>query len=118
MGDAGAIGDQGQSRRRPRGSGVAVPLDREGDPVWVAVFSTDLADVEDNVALIRRQILIAGAIALLAALGAGYLVAGAHARRLRRLERAAEKVADGDFSTPIPVDSTDEVGQLHWAADT
>ena len=36
----------------------------------------------------------------------------AHARRLRRLEEAAEKVADGDFSSPIPVDSNDEVGQL------
>ena len=51
-------------------------------------------------------------IALLAALAAGWLVAGAHSRRLRRLEDAAEKVADGDFSTPIPVDSSDEVGQL------
>ena len=91
------VGDRARRRRRPG---------------WVAVFSTDLADVEDNVALIRRQILIAGAIALVAALGAGYLVAGAHARRLRRLEAAAEKVADGDFTTPIPVDSNDEVGQL------
>ena len=49
---------------------------------------------------------------LLAALGAGWLVAGAHSRRLRRLEAAAEKVADGDFTTTIPVDSGDEVGQL------
>ena len=73
---------------------------------------TNLADVDDAVALIRRQILIAGAIALLAALGAGWLVARAHARRLRRLEEAAEKVADGDFSSSIPVDSNDEVGQL------
>jgi signal transduction histidine kinase len=78
----------------------------------VVVLSTDLADVDDSVALIRRQILIAGLIALLAALAAGWLVAGAHSRRLRRLEAAAEKVADGDFSTPIPVDSADEVGQL------
>jgi signal transduction histidine kinase len=91
---------------------TAVALPREGRPRWVAVFSTDLADVQDNVALIRRQILIAGAIALLAALCAGWLVARAHARRLRRLEDAAEKVADGDFSTQIPVDSNDEVGQL------
>jgi signal transduction histidine kinase len=91
---------------------TAIALGDGGEPRWVAVFSTDLADVDDNVALIRRQILIAGAIALLAALGAGYLVAGAHARRLRRLEAAAEKVADGDFSNPIPVDSNDEVGQL------
>jgi len=92
---------------------TAVPLAKGGgDPAWIAVFSAGLADVDDNVALIRRQILIAGAIALLAALGAGYLVAGAHSRRLRRLEQAAEKVADGDFSSPIRVDSTDEVGQL------
>jgi signal transduction histidine kinase len=91
---------------------TAVALSGPNGPSWVVVFSTDLADVDDSVALIRRQILIAGLIALLAALAAGWLVAGAHSRRLRRLEAAAEKVADGDFSTPIPVDSADEVGQL------
>jgi signal transduction histidine kinase len=91
---------------------TAVPLLEDGRPRWVAVFTTGLADVDDNVALIRRQILIAGGIALIAALGAGYLVAGAHARRLRRLEQAAEKIAHGDFTTPIPIGSTDEVGQL------
>ena len=91
---------------------TAVALSGPAGPSWVAVLSTDLADVDDSVALIRRQILIAGAIALLAALAAGWLVAGAHARRLRRLDAAAEKVAEGNFATPIPVDSNDEVGQL------
>ncbi len=91
---------------------TAVPLPDGGEPRWIAVFSTDLGDVDQNVALIRRQILIAGAIALVAALAAGWLVAAIHARRLRRLEEAAEKIADGDFSNPIPVDSNDEVGQL------
>ena len=51
-------------------------------------------------------------IALAAALAAGWLAAGAHAKRLRRLEAAAEKVAEGDFSTPIPDEGSDEVGQL------
>jgi signal transduction histidine kinase len=83
-----------------------------GDPAWVAVFSTGLDEVDDNVALIRRQIVVAGLIALLAALVAGWLVARAHAHRLRRLEEAAEKIADGDFTTPIRVESNDEVGQL------
>ena len=91
---------------------TAIALSAGGEASWIAVYSTPLADVEDNVALIRRQILIAGTIALLAALAAGWLVARAHSRRLRRLEQAAEKVADGDFSSPIPVDSSDEVGQL------
>jgi two-component system, OmpR family, sensor kinase len=91
---------------------TAIALYYEGEPRWVAVLSDSLDEVDDNVALIRRQILIAGAIALLAALAAGWFVAGAHARRLRRLEQAAEKVADGDFSTAIPIGSNDEVGQL------
>jgi two-component system, OmpR family, sensor kinase len=91
---------------------TAVALSDRSGPKWVVVLSTDLADVDDSVALIRRQIVIAGLIALLAALAAGWLVAGIHARRLRRLESAAEKVAEGDFTTTIPVDSTDEVGQL------
>ncbi len=90
---------------------VAVPIP-EGNPVWIAVFSEPLNEVEDNVALIKRQILIAGGIALLLALIAGYYAARALSRRLSRLEDAAQKVADGDFATPIPVDSSDELGQL------
>ncbi len=96
---------------------AAVPL-RVGDGRrWLAVLSTPLSDVDDDVALIRRQILIAGGIALLAALAAGWLAARAHAQRLRRLEDAAERVAEGDFSVPIPDEGRDEVGQLAAALD-
>jgi two-component system OmpR family sensor kinase len=91
---------------------TAIPLSERGRSRWVAVLSGSLADVDDNVALIKRQILIAGAIALAAALLAGYLAARAHSRRLRRLEQAADQVAEGNFSVPIPIDSADEVGQL------
>ena len=90
----------------------AVPIGAEGNAEWVAVLSSPLDDVEDNVALIRRQILIAGAIALAAASLAGFWAAGAVSRRLRRLRRAAEQVADGDFNHPIPIESSDELGQL------
>jgi two-component system, OmpR family, sensor kinase len=91
---------------------TALALSAGGEPRWIVVLSDSLADVDDNVDLIKRQILIAGAIALAAALAAGFFAARAHSRRLRRLESAAERVAEGDFSTPIPVDSTDEVGEL------
>ena len=47
----------------------------------------------------------------------GWIAARAHAKRLRRLEAAAEKVAEGDFSTPIPDEGTDEVGQLASTLD-
>ena len=95
----------------------AIALPAEGDPRWVAVFSTPLGDVDDNVDLIRRQILIAGAIAVAAATLIGYFAAGAHSRRLRRLENAAEQVAEGNFKVPIPIDSRDEVGQLAQTFD-
>jgi len=90
---------------------VAVPV-RVGDGGYVAVFSTPMADVERNVAVIRKQILIAGALALVLAVVAGTLIARAITRRVKRLELAAEQVAAGDFSTSIPVDSDDELGQL------
>ena len=90
----------------------AVPIELDGEPRWVAVLSSTLAEVDDDVALVRRQILIAGAIALAAASLVGFWASGAVSRRLRRLRRAAEQVAGGDFSQPIPIESSDELGQL------
>ena len=96
---------------------AAEPLLRNQKVHGVAVFAGSLADVQANVQLIRRRILVAGAIALvLAALG-GYLVARALTGRIKRLERAARKVAGGDFSNPIKADSDDELGQLAAAFD-
>lgn len=90
----------------------AIPIEAERGAGWVAVLSSPLDEVEDNVALIRRQILIAGAIAIVAAALVGFWAAGAVSRRLRRLRLAAEQVAHGDFSQSIPIESRDELGQL------
>ena len=93
---------------------VAVPLRAQprGPVEAVAVYTTPMVDVQRNVAVIRKQILIAGALALAIAVLAGWLIARALAQRVKRLEKAAEQVAAGDFSRPIPVDSDDELGQL------
>jgi two-component system OmpR family sensor kinase len=90
---------------------VAQPVLR-GGLGWVIVYSSPVADVVHNVATVRHEILIAGGIALLLALAGGYLVARWLAQRVRRLELAAEQVAAGDFHRRIPVDSSDELGQL------
>jgi signal transduction histidine kinase len=96
---------------------VAEPLIVDEEVVGVAVFADALADVEANVSLIRRQILYSGGAALLIAIVAGYLVARALSLRVKRLERAARKVASGDFTDPIRADSDDELGQLAAAFD-
>jgi len=60
----------------------------------------------------NRSILIAnigGSLLLLLALG---LAAWAALRRLSRLERSAQNIAVGNFSEPLPVDASDEIGRL------
>jgi Signal transduction histidine kinase len=114
--DVAAQAAEGQARAGTemisgsRSAEVALPLPA-AHPVWIAVFSQTLGEVTDNVALIKRQILIAGMIALALSLLAGFWAARAISRRLSRLDRAAQRVARGDF-VPIPVDSSDELGQL------
>jgi two-component system OmpR family sensor kinase len=78
----------------------------------VVVFSTPLDEVQRNVAVIRKQVAVAGAVAVAFAILAAFLVARAFSRRIKRLEVAAEKVAAGDFSQAIPADADDELGQL------
>jgi two-component system OmpR family sensor kinase len=96
---------------------AAEPLMNGKRVVGVAVFADALADVEANVSLIRRQILISGGMALVIAIIAGYLVARALSQRVKRLEVAARKVSAGDFTDPIRADSDDELGQLAAAFD-
>jgi signal transduction histidine kinase len=108
-----------QSTTRAQGGGklaqAARPLFYQGRPSWVVVFSEPLDEVEDNVGLIQRQILIAGLLALALATTTGYFAASALARRVKRLERGAREVSAGNFSDPIPIESEDELGQLAHA---
>jgi len=111
----GRVATLTEPTRRGRQAQAAVPLrGRRGrGPVQsIAVFSADLGDVQANVASIRRQLLISGAIALAVAILAGYFVARALAARVHRIEQAARHVAQGDFSDRIEADSDDELGQL------
>jgi signal transduction histidine kinase len=94
---------------------AAFPVISGGRVTDVIVYSSPVSDIVHSVTIVQHQILIAGGIALLLALVGGYLVARAMAQRVKRLELAAEQVAAGRFEQPIPVDSTDELGQLALA---
>jgi signal transduction histidine kinase len=83
----------------------------------ILLLSSPLGDALDNVRLIRRSLLVAGAVALAISWFAGYLLAWNFTRRIARLETAAERVAGGDFETPIVDTGRDEVSQLANAFD-
>ena len=91
---------------------VAQPLVFEDRPSRVVLYSRPLEDVADTVAFVRSRMLIGGAIALLLALIGGAVVAQTLARRVRRLEVAAEDVAAGHYVEPLRDDSEDELGEL------
>ncbi|HKE80317.1 MAG TPA: HAMP domain-containing sensor histidine kinase [Solirubrobacteraceae bacterium] len=93
------------------------PGAKRSDVYYVAVYSAPLEDVESTVSLIRQRVLVAGAIALLAALLAGYLVARAFSRRVVRMEASARRVAQGDFTARFESGARDELGQLAHTLD-
>ncbi len=93
------------------------PGSKHSGVFYVVVFSSPLEDVDATVGLIRRRVLVAGSIALVAALLAGILAARAFSRRIRRMERAAGRVAAGDFTARFETGRTDELGSLARTLD-
>jgi two-component system, OmpR family, sensor kinase len=78
----------------------------------VVLLRAPLHDSLQTIHLVRRRLVIAGLIALAASLVVGYVAAALFGRRIRRLERAAHRIAAGDFSQPVEDRGRDEVGQL------
>jgi signal transduction histidine kinase len=87
---------------------IALPLQGGQVLLLSASLHPSLKDVE----LVRTRLLWAGLLALLASLGVGYGGAWMFARRIRRLERAAERIADGHFDEPVVDEGQDELGEL------
>jgi signal transduction histidine kinase len=78
----------------------------------VALFTVNFNNIPGYVVVIRQRILTAAAFALVIVLLLGVFVARALTVRVLRLENAAQRVAQGDFSAHFEVDSNDEIGQL------
>jgi len=92
---------------RPFGE-VAVPL----FPGNVLLLSSSIEDQLATVRVVKRRLLYATGVGLAIAAILGSLAATLHARRIRRLERAANRIAKGKFDEPVVDDGDDELGEL------
>src|SRR5262249_50253843 len=92
---------------------VAVP-DRHGGGL---LYAASLRATLENVDVVRSRLIWAGLVALGLAVLVGWGAATAYARRIRRLERAADRIAAGDFVMPVVDLGRDEVGELAAAFD-
>jgi signal transduction histidine kinase len=98
------------TRNDERYAEVAFPLYTSSGTV--ILFSSSLRDTLANVELVQRRVLLAAVPALLVAALLGYGLASVFARRIRRLERAADRIAGGRFDEPVVVSGRDELAQL------
>ncbi|HEX9380743.1 MAG TPA: HAMP domain-containing sensor histidine kinase [Gaiellaceae bacterium] len=88
---------------------VAYPIFGGGP---VVLLRASLRDSLSSIHLVQRRLVVAGLIALAVSLLVGYLSASIFARRIRRLERAADRIAGGDFEQAVVDPGRDELGQL------
>src|SRR4029079_2876520 len=65
-----------------------------------------------SIRLVERRVLLAARVSPLIALLLGYVGARMFARRIRRLERAADRIAGGRFDEPVQDSGGDELGDL------
>jgi signal transduction histidine kinase len=101
------------TRNGERFAEVAVP--QPGGAVLL--FAASLRATLRNVELVRDRLIWGGLIALALAVLVGWGAASAFARRIRRLERAADRIAAGNFVEPVVDRGRDELGQLAAAFD-
>jgi signal transduction histidine kinase len=97
----------GVTRKGQEYAEVAYPI---GDSV--VMLSSPLHDQLQVVSVVRDRVIVAGVIATAFAALLGYAGARVFARRIRRLEEAAERIAAGNFETPVVDHRSDELGQL------
>ena len=84
---------------------------------YVLMLSNSLESQLASVQHVQRRLLLAAGVALLVALLLGYGGAWMFARRIRRLERAADRIAGGRFDEPVRDSGGDELGDLAAAFD-
>ena len=118
---AGEYGTGTVTRQGERYAEVAFPPQQIAAGVnptspWMLV-SVPLSDTVETVGLVQRRLVYAGVIALAIALAVGFVAARMFARRIHRLERAADRIAAGQFDQPVVDKGDDELGELARAFD-
>ncbi|MDY7039348.1 MAG: ATP-binding protein [Chloroflexota bacterium] len=91
---------------------VAIPVEAAGRVAGIARVALPLREIEANVGLLRRSILVSGLLAALLSVLLALLIAERIALPVRRLTRVAERMADGDLNARLLPLTRDEVGML------
>jgi len=97
---------------------VAVKVERSGRPLGVVRLSVPLAELQLEVQLIYRVVLLGAAAAIVLGVIAAYFLSRRISSPIRQMQRTAERIARGDLSQRISIKSQDELGELAKALNT
>jgi two-component system phosphate regulon sensor histidine kinase PhoR len=111
-------GSVGSSTRRSATVGrsllyLALPLEEE--PGGVVRLAVEMPQVDAAVAELRRELLVAGGVGLLAALALSYAFSWLTLRPIWEMRRGATLIAAGDLSNRLPRRPGDELGEISSA---
>jgi signal transduction histidine kinase len=87
-------------------------MDVRGHPIGKLSIFRSFATADRRLESLRWNILFTWMTAVLAGLALTYLLARRILAPVKRLDRAAEAIARGDYDTRLPVESRDELGRL------
>jgi signal transduction histidine kinase len=92
---------------------LEAPLqDIQGRTIGELWIFRSFENAQEQLAVLRRNIVLLGLFAVLAGLGLTYLLARRIVQPVEKLDRAAAEVARQNYAYRVPVDSQDELGRL------
>ena len=91
---------------------LALPLERGGEPRGWVRAALPLTSIDNRLVLLRGAVFLGAAVAAVAALGLGFLLARRFTRPVLSMATAAESIAAGDYEKRVEVSSDDELGTL------
>ncbi|MBN1878457.1 MAG: HAMP domain-containing protein [Anaerolineae bacterium] len=83
-----------------------------GQPVGVVRVALPLDEIEANISRLSRNIMVAGLVTVLLAIGVAFYIASRTVRPVRELIKVVEDMAEGNMRLRFLATTRDEIGQL------
>jgi len=97
---------------------VASVVQKEGHLLGIVRLSLPLTEVDAQIRVIYRAVLVGGLVAALFVFVIGYFISRGISDPIREMNDIAQRIAKGDFSQKVSVKTRDELGLLSRSLNT
>ena len=91
---------------------VGVPIENNGKPIGYTLLTSPLAPIEETISILKKQLSIISFASLIIGTLLALLFAKHFTKPIRQITDTAKKIAKGDFTASVELDSKDEIGDL------